>query len=311
MKVNGISGSAVIVVEQPLTLNAPAVALPGAPFTVLDRPIEPRLGALEERRAHADRTDRLERDRDILAFVQNDSQRRDCDDDVGRDAPAHSTPDSYPVSARATFTSANGDGSTSAIQQVAVPYKSLDNAFNNPGISDDAETSSGNLDGGGLSYSAQALAAAGPSLTPGASVTHHAFTFTWPNVPAGTPDNVTAGGQTIALSGAGTTLGFLGAGDYGSASGNGTIIYTDGSTQVFTLSFADWWASKPTSGGDILATMPYVNTSNGRRNQTNSVYYASVPLQQGKTVQYVTLPDISLQATQNHVAMHIFAIAIG
>jgi len=46
-------------------------------------------------------------------------------------------------------------------------------------------------------------------------------------------------------------------------------------------------------------------------NQTVSVYYASVPLQQGKTVQYVTLPDVSQGANEGQTAMHIFAMAFG
>ena len=221
--------------------------------------------------------------------------------------PVSTTPENYPLTAAANYRSANGKGAAIAIEQVAVPYPSLKSAFNDPGISDDVDPTAGNLDGGGLSYSAEALAGAG--LTPGGSVTHDGVSFTWPNTPVGMPDNVTAGGQTIALSGSGTTLGFLGTGDYGSASGSGAIVYADGSTQPFEISFADWWSNKPTLGGDIVATMPYVNTSTGRRNQTASVYYASVPLQPGKTVQYVTLPDVSEQATKNNVAMHIFAVA--
>jgi beta-glucosidase len=42
-----------------------------------------------------------------------------------------------------------------------------------------------------------------------------------------------------------------------------------------------------------------------------SVYYASVPLQPGKTVRYVTLPDVSQAAVQGSATMHIFAMAVG
>jgi beta-glucosidase len=132
-------------------------------------------------------------------------------------------------------------------------------------------------------------------------------TFTWPNAQPGTPDNVVASGQTIAMSGSGTTLGLLGTGDYGTASGTGTVIYTDGSTQPFTLTFPDWWANTAPPGGDVLASVPYINTPTGRQNQRVSVYYAGVSLQPGKTVKYVTLPDVSQGATQGQTAMHIFA----
>jgi hypothetical protein len=183
----------------------------------------------------------------------------------------------------------------------------LNGAFDNAGISSNADPAAGNLDGGGYSYSAQALAAVG--LTPGASLTHDGLTFTWPDVPAGEPDNVLASGQTIAVSGSGT-LGFLGASDYYSSSGTGTITYTDGTTQSFALPLADWWANTAAPGGDILVSVPYMNTSSGKMDQKVSVYYAAVQLEAGKTVQSVTLPDVSQQAVQGSPAMHIFGIAV-
>jgi hypothetical protein len=136
-------------------------------------------------------------------------------------------------------------------------------------------------------------------------------TFTWPNAQPATPDNVVAGGQTITVSGSGSTLGLLGSGDYGAASGTGVITYTDGTTQQFTFTFPDWWSNTPPPGGDILTTLPYINTPTGKQNQHVSVYYVGVPLQQGKTVKYVTLPDISQTVAQGQVAMHIFAAGVG
>jgi hypothetical protein len=213
------------------------------------------------------------------------------------------------LDATATFTDANGPGSVSAASEASVPYPSLSSAFDNPGISDDANPTAGNLDGGGVSYSAQALAAAG--ITPGGTITHDGLSFTWPDAAPGAADNMVAGGQTIALSGSGATLGLLGTGDYGTASGTGTIVYTDGTTQQFALTFSDWWANQASPGGDILATLPYINNASGKQTQRVSVYYAGVPLQQGKTLQYVTLPDVSSGVATGTTAMHIFAAAIG
>ena len=121
-----------------------------------------------------------------------------------------------------------------------------------------------------------------------------------------------AGGQTIAVSGSGTTLGLIGAGDYGSPTGTATVTYTDGTTQSATVSFADWWANAAT-GGDILTSLPYINTASGRENQQVSLYYAAIPLQAGKTVRYLTLPDISDTdgVVSGAAEMHIFAIAVG
>jgi beta-glucosidase len=182
------------------------------------------------------------------------------------------------------------------------------------GLSDDADPGAGNFDGGNASFSAQALAAATPSLTPGATFTHDGLTFTWPDAQPGSQDNVVAGGvagsQTIALSGSGHTLGLIGAGDYGSPTGDAIVTYTDGTTESHTVSFADWWANAA-AGGDILTTVPYINTSAGQQNQPVSLYYAPIPLQAGKTVQYLTLPDVSDGANSGTAAMHIFTVAIG
>jgi hypothetical protein len=223
--------------------------------------------------------------------------------------PPSAAPGSYDLVASATSSSSTGLTTVTALDRVAVPYQSLTAAFDNAGVSDDAAPNTGNLDGGGRSYSAQALAAAG--LSSGATVTHDGLSFVWPSAAPGTPGNATAHGQAIPVSGAGATLGFLGTGDYGTAEGAGAIVYTDGSLQRFDLAFADWWASSAARGGDIAATTTYVNTPTGRRQQQSNIYYASVPLTAGKTVRYVILPDVSNAPAVNQTAMHIFAVAIG
>ena len=65
------------------------------------------------------------------------------------------------------------------------------------------------VDGGGASYSAQALAAQG--WTPGATKTVDGVNFTWPQSTPGWPDNVVAQGQNITVNApSGTqTLAFL------------------------------------------------------------------------------------------------------
>jgi hypothetical protein len=182
-------------------------------------------------------------------------------------------------------------------------------AYTNVGVTDDAAPVAGGLDAGGLSYSAQALAAGTPALVPGKAVTRGGETFTWPDVAPGKPDNVVASGQTIAVSGSGSTLGLVGAANNGTASGSGAIIYTDGTTQAYQLSFADWWANSAAPGSEILTTLPYLNSAGGRNNQPVSLYYARIPLRADKTVSNVTLPDVS-RGPVNGLAMHVFAVAI-
>ncbi|MFY9930749.1 MAG: hypothetical protein WAK82_22385, partial [Streptosporangiaceae bacterium] len=69
-----------------------------------------------------------------------------------------------------------------------------------------------------------------------------------------------AQGQTILLSGSGTTLGFLGASSPGAGKGTGTVYYTDGSTSSFTITL-DSYSGTPGAGNDVIATLPYINDS--------------------------------------------------
>jgi hypothetical protein len=153
------------------------------------------------------------------------------------------------------------------------------------------------------------LAAAG--FTPGARITRSGLTLTWPSAAPGTPDNTLTSGQSVVLAGSGGRLGLLGAADYGTASGIATVTYSDGSTQSFTLSLADWWSGTPAPGTDIAGTFDYINTPQGRRNQTVHLYAVSVALQPGRVARYLTLPDISASAVAGQPAMHIFAVATG
>jgi beta-glucosidase len=146
------------------------------------------------------------------------------------------------------------------------------------------------------------MAAAG--LTPGAAVTAQGVSFTWPHYAPGSFDNLRAEGQTIHLSGSGSTLGFLGSGGFGTQSGTITIGYTDGTTQSATLTFADWYADNPVAGGTIVATVPW-NPAPGSTLGAHqvSVYSAVIPLAAGKTVASVTLPT--------NFNLHVFAVAAG
>ncbi|MCL2551724.1 MAG: NEW3 domain-containing protein [Actinomycetia bacterium] len=183
-----------------------------------------------------------------------------------------------------------------------VPYPALADAFNNVGTTLESNTAPGNLDGGGDSYSADALAALG--ATPGATVTANGATFTWPSAAPGTPDNVATGGQAIELTGQGSALAFLGT-ETGFTSGPVVVTYTDGTTSTGTLGFPNWCCSTTTDyGAQTALTMDHRNTQAGPANFGVSyrVFTNTVPLTAGKTVQSVTLP--------NQPAIHVFALAV-
>jgi hypothetical protein len=218
--------------------------------------------------------------------------------------PADARPASYQLGATASYQAAEGGhGTSTATAVVSVPYPSTATAFDNVGITDDADHTPGNFDGSGNSYSAQALAGLG--ITPGAPVHAGVVTFTWPQVPSGTADDVAMHGQLISLRGSGSTLGILGAGVSSTQSGTGTVYYSDGTTQAFTLSFPDWFSTTPVAGDDLVATAPYLNRTNGKPPHTVSLFAAYVPLAQDKTVQAVALPDAG------SFALHAFDLAVG
>ena len=226
-------------------------------------------------------------------------------------APASAPAGTDTLQVLVTPTEGDSDVTTKASATVTVPYSSLIAAYNNTGISDNSDPAAANYDGVGDSYSAQALAAGTPAaLTPGSQVTIGGTTFTWPSAAAGSPDNVVTGGQTVALSGSGTDLGFLGASQNGTASGTVTVNYTDGSSQSFNLNLADWYANSPAVGNQLLTTTASWNfTSTTQTAHPVSLYFASVPLASGKTVSSVTLPV--LRNAGGATAMHIFAMATG
>src|SRR5439155_5895932 len=101
----------------------------------------------------------------------------------------------------------------------------------NVGVSDDKGThEEADYDGGGVSYSRQALAAAG--LVPGGTGTVGGLSFTWPSVPAGEPDNIPSASQTLNLSGlpaTATKLSFVGSAVNGNQQATAVVTYADGS----------------------------------------------------------------------------------
>ncbi len=207
--------------------------------------------------------------------------------------------------------SGTGNASDSAVLQIT-PTANPADYYDNSGISNDNSlTGCANLDGDGYSYSEQALAANG--LSPGAAVTSNGLTYTWPNEPACTNDNIVATGQTMLIANppaGATTLGFLGVSTNGGSSGQVVVHYTDGTSSSETLSFNDW-AAGPGGGDTAVATMPYRNwLYSGPYGPTVYLYSTTVPLDPTKTVASITFPDIG-PIGNGATSMHIFAIALG
>jgi hypothetical protein len=83
------------------------------------------------------------------------------------------------------------------------------------------------------------------------------------------------------------------------------ITYTDGTTQQFTLGFGDWASTTPYPGGQVAATAAYGDTSDSTTSWKATIFYDSVNLEPGKTVD-----SVSLRGPQNPL-IHLFAATIG
>ncbi len=181
--------------------------------------------------------------------------------------------------------------------------------YDNVGVSSDQAPIFGNFDGANHSYSGQALQKAGivfsTSETP-ISFTLYGTNFTAAYGNGVMPDNWIARGQAVnvaTVNGA-TTLAFLGSSANGGSIGNGTVNYTDGTSQQFSLGFSDWCAkTAPLYGNTIVASMTYRNSPIGTQNINNYLYYADTAVDPNKTIANVVLP-VTTGGT-----MHIFSIA--
>ena len=155
--VNGVTGSTPIVVQQPFTLTAPPVVTPGSAITVTTAlpaaGSKPLTNVSVTLAAPSGWTATATSPSTFATVAPGQTAQTTWNVTV----PAGATAGSNQLTATATFTDANGSGTVSAPAQVSVPFASLADAFGNPGISDDSNTAAGNLDGGGSSYSAQAL----------------------------------------------------------------------------------------------------------------------------------------------------------
>jgi predicted alpha-1,2-mannosidase len=219
----------------------------------------------------------------------------------------------YPGSpASATVVTGGGAMSDSPAFEIT-PTSNPSDYYDSTGTSPDTHQSCANYDGVGFSYSADALAAAG--FKPGASVAADGLRFTWTSGQPCSPDNILAAGQTMLVSepagGGANTLGLLESSTDGGTQGTITINYTDGTSSTATITSSDW-AQGPSSSETAAATLPYRNSTGGGSQQLIVYVYATtVAVDPNKTVQSITLPDVSNTTSGGATAMHIWAVSLG
>ncbi|MEU4107973.1 GH92 family glycosyl hydrolase [Streptomyces sp. NPDC027717] len=181
-------------------------------------------------------------------------------------------------------------------------------AYDNTGVSDDTgDHDEADYDGGGWSYSKQALADAG--LTAGKQATVGGLAYTWPDSPAGRPDNASAHGQTIQLKESAAALAFIGSAVNGNQSAEATVTYTDGSTATADLSFTDWTVGGGGGGvqygNEVVAKAAYRNVAGADKDPVATYVFATKPFSapDGKRIRSVKLPDDG--------DLHVFCLATG
>lgn len=197
-----------------------------------------------------------------------------------------------------------------AALSIPILFSDLAKAYGNIGVGDHNNPGNADFDGAGYSYSEQGLGAAG--VVPGQPIRHGALTYTWPNVPAGSPDNVIAAGQRIAVNAAGKSISFLGAANNGSGTGTGTISYADGTSTPFTLVLNNWTKSDLRPQDELVATSHQWNPKPGGGYTDAfdvSLYTTTITLDPSRTVAYLSLPTSST-SDQAGNQLHVFDLQV-
>ncbi|HTJ00340.1 MAG TPA: protease pro-enzyme activation domain-containing protein [Dongiaceae bacterium] len=164
---------------------------------------------------------------------------------------------------------------------------SLTGYYNRAGIYSDGVSftnpATGGIDGGGAAYSA--------TLLTGAQI--------WSNVlfnfgPANATNVICGKGQTIPLpAGKFAALRMLATGVQGNqVSQSFLITYTDNTTSTTVQSLSDWFSPQNYSGESRAVIMGHRNSSDGSKdNRTFYLYGYSLPVNSGKTIQSIKLPN--------------------
>ncbi|GAA0799279.1 GH92 family glycosyl hydrolase [Spirilliplanes yamanashiensis] len=148
-----------------------------------------------------------------------------------------------------------------------------------------ARTTEGDFDGGGWSFDADLLPAAG-------TVTWGGVTYATPD-PGGTaPNFVQARGQAILLpAGDRDALRLVATTHNGPVTAGVTVGYADGSVQQVPLTVADWCGSAAAGTTTVLAMPHRIKAGQGVDGPPVALFAATIALDAGKQIRSVTLPD--------------------
>jgi hypothetical protein len=146
-----------------------------------------------------------------------------------------------------------------------------------------SSSAEGNFDGGGWSFDADLLPAAGP-------VTWDGVTYNAPS-PGGTAANFApAAGQSLLLPSGHGAVHLVMTSHNGPVSGGLTVGYTDGSYASVPLTVADWCGNPAAGTTTVLAMDHRIKAGQGVDGPPVKLFGVTVPAAAGKQVRSLTLP---------------------
>jgi hypothetical protein len=157
---------------------------------------------------------------------------------------------------------------------------------NHDGTATVAASTQGNFDGGGWSYDAALLPAAGAG-------TIHGVTYDLPDATGPANNFVEAHGQQVLLpAGKYGGLRLIGATHNGDVVTTATVTYTDGSTASVPMALTDWAAGSGHNGNTVEIAMDHrIKAGQGVDGPPVQLFGTTLPLDAAKTVLSVTLPN--------------------
>jgi predicted alpha-1,2-mannosidase len=210
-------------------------------------------------------------------------------------APPGTAVGTYPVEVAVSVPAANTvrrtvsvavrEPTTCASSSGGVCLVDLGQERNLDGTATPASPAEGNFDGGGWSYDADLLPAAGP-------VTWGGVAYQAPDA-TGTANNfVQARGQAVLLpQGEHAAIKLVATAYNGPVTAAVTIGYADGTAGTVTVTVADWCGS-PAMGSTTLLAMPHrIKAGQGVDGPPVSLFGFSLPLASGKQIRSITLPN--------------------
>lgn len=166
------------------------------------------------------------------------------------------------------------------------------------GVATLANPDQGNFDGGGWSFAANLLPAAGPSTIGGVP-------YEAPSTAGTDPNFVEARGQALVLPAGArwSVLHVLGATHNGDVDTTATIGYADGTTATVPLRLTDW-AGGGSFGNTKAIPMAYrLKAGQGQDGPPVAIFGTDLPLDASKTVRSITLPS--------DARMELYALTLG